>query len=284
VCRCRRGLQLAVAAALALPAPVLRAQADACPRASLPAYAHNDYRNREPLREALALGYRGVEVDVFLIDDVLRIGHDRREAARLGSLEDVYLRPLAALVAQCGALTSDGAPFLLTLELKEESPEALAALQAVLARHAMLFAARHEARPGRVRAAVRAVLVGWVPTGWRDTSALSLGIQARLASPAPIRRDRRDIGAVPLISLDYGKTIGRWWRRRSTRRAWLAALCATKREEPDRWLRAHNVPVDSAVYAELFAHGVDLIGVTELARARAALSVPLVRSACDTPS
>ena len=53
-----------------------------CPRADLPAYAHNDYRNEAPLSEALALGYSGVEADVYLVNGVLRLGHDRREAQR----------------------------------------------------------------------------------------------------------------------------------------------------------------------------------------------------------
>lgn len=39
---------------------------DTCSAASLlPAYSHNDYRNRRPLLDALELGFRGVEADVF---------------------------------------------------------------------------------------------------------------------------------------------------------------------------------------------------------------------------
>jgi hypothetical protein len=50
----------------------------ACPRGELPAYAHNDYRNARPLEDALSMGFRGVEVDLVLVDGVLRVGHDRR--------------------------------------------------------------------------------------------------------------------------------------------------------------------------------------------------------------
>ena len=45
------------------------------PDTLLPAYAHNDYRNARPLLDALELGFRGVEVDYFLVDTELRVGH-----------------------------------------------------------------------------------------------------------------------------------------------------------------------------------------------------------------
>lgn len=54
----------------------------ACPVASLPAYSHNDYANARPLLDAFDLGFRGVEVDLFLVGGMLRVGHDRRTAAR----------------------------------------------------------------------------------------------------------------------------------------------------------------------------------------------------------
>ena len=42
---------------------------DTCASAPLLlAYAHNDYRNPRPLRDALSLGYRGVEADLFRVD------------------------------------------------------------------------------------------------------------------------------------------------------------------------------------------------------------------------
>ena len=44
------------------------------PPGSLPAYAHNDYKNRKPLWDALRLGYRGVEADYF--GDIQQTAHD----------------------------------------------------------------------------------------------------------------------------------------------------------------------------------------------------------------
>lgn len=240
-------------AALLLLAPSpIRAQS-ACPRATLPAYAHNDYANRRPLVDALALGYRGVEADVFLVGDTLRLGHDRRAARRGPVFEATYAAPLAALAARCGALTDDGTPFLLTVELKEPSPAAYDALVRVLARHRALAPA------------VEVVLVGWTPdAATLGTAPLPMARQHRLTRPAPPATGA--IGPdVRLVSVDYGRTLGRRWTRAATRRRWLAALRATRAAHPDVRLRVHNVPTDAAVYRALADAGVHLVGTKQLA-------------------
>lgn len=252
-----RGAFALVLAALAAPV-VGRAQGH-CPRADLPAYAHNDYANRRPLADALALGYRGAEADVFLVGGVLRLGHDRPGARRGGALESHYVAPLHQLVARCGTLTPDRAPFLLAVELKEESRASYDSLVALLARYPALFPA------------VEVVLVGWHPAPAVLTGAgIPLGRQYRLG------RRRADPSArlgegVRLVSLDYGKTLGRWWVRAAGRRRWLEALRAAKAAHPNRRLRVHNVPVNRSVYQALRDAGVDLIGTKHLTATAAIL-------------
>src|SRR5215468_10294947 len=106
-----------------------------CPHGTLPAYAHNDYLNKHPLSDALSLGYRGAEADVFLVNGKLQLGHERRAAEEDGTLEALYLKPLRALATRCGTLTGDRQPFLLTLEIKEESRPTFDTLVAVLSRY-----------------------------------------------------------------------------------------------------------------------------------------------------
>ena len=52
---------------LALAAPIALPAQSGCTRGTLPAYAHNDYANARPLTDALSLGFRGAEADVFLV-------------------------------------------------------------------------------------------------------------------------------------------------------------------------------------------------------------------------
>lgn len=254
---------------LGLAVCVTRAQRPArpdCPRGNLPAYAHNDYLNEHPLYGALSFGYKGVEADVFLVHGTLQLGHERREAEKDGTLEALYLAPLRALVARCGTLTADGQPFLLTLEIKEESRPTFDTLVAVLSRYSDLFSrdSGQVGEPGHGTPPVQAVLVGWYPPGFVDSVAVPLSRQSRLltAGGPPADAAARSVG---LIGVDYGKTIGRRWQTPRQRRRWLSAIRATKDSFPTRRIRVYHVPVNERIYRDLLAAGVDLIGTRELA-------------------
>lgn len=232
--------------------PITASAQAACPQPRLPAYAHNDYANARPLTDALALGYRGVEADVFLVDGVLRLGHDRRQARSGRSLEATYLEPMKAIISRCALPQADSTPLLFAIELKEPSRTAYDSLVALLNRYPA------------VSEETDIVLVGWHPTpGELAGEPSKLGYQYRLRTAAEVPAGHVDNG-VRLLSLDYGKTMGRWWVRESSRRRWLAALQATKTAHPNLRLRVHNVPADAAVYRALLAAGVDLIGTKSL--------------------
>lgn len=243
-----------------------------CPSVSLPAYAHNDYQNERPLLEAVDRGLRGVEVDLFLIDGQLHVGHDRGEARRRGAtLESMYLLPLRKIIERCGTPTNDGRSFLLAIELKESSRNAHDSLVAVLQRHPTLFKSAAGKNPP-----IEVVLVGWHPPDQRPIvlsegdhavfAGRQLAVHLRLlSSQADALRDLTD--RVRVISVDYGKTIGRSWASAHRRAEWLAALRRVKGTEPGRLLRIHNVPHDAMLYAVLLDAGVDLIGVRDPAKA-----------------
>lgn len=243
----------------------------ACPRGRLPAYAHNDYENARPLDEALERGFRGVEVDVLLIDGTLRVGHNRRQARDGAAFETLYLAPLRELLARCGTLTSDGQSFLLAVEIKERSPAAYETLVQLVSGYQPLFV---RTIAGRAREPpVEIVMVGWHPPAALVASGPDslFRLQYRLTRPGPLALQDPNT-RVRLVSVDYGKTIGRWWRSPAHRRRWIATLHAVKGSAPGRLLRVHNVPRDATVYGLLLDAGVDLIGTKDLARTQSLLS------------
>lgn len=244
----------------------MSAQSD-CPRGALPAYAHNDYANPHPLHDALSLGYQGVEADVFLVGGELRLGHDRRAAEQGAAFEAQYLAPLRSLVARCETLTASGRPFLLNVELKEQSRPAFDTLVALLARYPELFAPGGNAVAGGHSApALDIVLVGWDPLVPADGSQMSLGRQVRLRRADGRAVDTTD-PSIRLISLDYSERMAKWWMRMvpARRGRWLSTLRAVKMACPSQRIRAYHVPVDQRIYKELLAAGVDLIGTQSLA-------------------
>lgn len=273
--RCSSFCRRSWAGLLAFAVPIALPAQGGCPRGVLPAYAHNDYQNTRPLTDALTLGFRGAEADVFLVDGVLRVGHDRRSARAGGTLEALYLAPLQALVARCGPLIAGGQPFLIALELKEASTATYDALLTLLGRYRPLLDTPLPASSGAPALAV--VLVGWHPRAPCPDRAVDtlLGWQHRLTHADGSGLTRLN-ARVRLLSLDYGKTMGRWWVTAGGRRRWLAALRAAKASAPDRLLRVYNVPADRRIYTSLLEAGVDLIGTKQLLETSRILAVPAV--------
>ena len=245
-------------------------QATACPvRPLLPAYAHNDYANPQPLHDALQYGFRGVEADILLRRGELRVGHDAFGTLPGRNLEALYLRPLREIAQRCGHVLAPSTPFLLNLELKERSRAGYDSLLALLDRYTDLFAIP----AGLGDPPVEIILVGWYPPLADSTlrRRYPLWRQQRLTTLSPGSGTESTV--VRLISLDYGKTIGWSGRGAMPERAarWLARLRAAKSAGPGRLARAYNVPVDPAVYRLLLEGGVDLIGTRHLLASRQVL-------------
>jgi len=237
-----------------------------CPRAVLPAYAHNDYENDRPLFDALRLGYQGVEADVFLVDGVLRVGHDRRRAMRSGTLEQMYLQPLKELSERCHWLVAENEPFLLNVELKEASEVSFDSLLALLGRYGDVLS---YAGPDSTRErTTRVTFVGWHPplTLLTPTRLRGMRLQHRLTRPEDSLPRGGVANFVWMVSVDYGKSIAGWWRSRAHKERWLRTLRGLAMS--GRTIRVYNVPVDAAVYRQLLAAGVSLIGTETLDESR----------------
>jgi len=229
--------------------------ADSCATVSLlPAYAHNDYRNRRPLVDALELGYRGVEADVFRVGNELLVGHKRSEARAPNTLSRLYLEPLRARQRACGYLLADRSPFFLNIEIKEPDSAAFSLLLAELSKYPELAPA------------LRVTMVGWWPkpiAGLRHQLVVQRGA---LTLPA-------DSASIGLVSIDYGKVFR--WRGSGpippadsaaiSRARDLAAMMGVP-------LRVHHAPEDRRVYDWLLKEGVTLLGTTNLERTRSLLS------------
>jgi hypothetical protein len=254
---------LAAAAAAAI-IPHAAAGQITCPQPpTLPAYSHNDYENSRPLHQALALGYRGVEVDLVLRNGELRAAHSGSESKGGRTLETMYLRPLRAILHRCGRVLNPTTALLLNLELKERSRAAYDSLLALLARYSDLF----EEHPPQSMAAVQIVLVGWSPPHHEAKTAIEsrLGSQYNITTLTSTSVPHQS-ESVRLVSLDYGKTIGWSGRGPVPQRAgtWLSRVRGVKGTSPRYLSRAYNAPANPAVYRLLLDGGIDLIGTENL--------------------
>lgn len=86
------------------------------------AHSHNDYEKREPLREAIHLGFTSVEADVHLTqDNRLLVGHDTVHD-QSPEFESLYLDPLLLLIRiRGGRIYQDTSqPFWLMVDIKTD--------------------------------------------------------------------------------------------------------------------------------------------------------------------
>ena len=65
------------------------------------AHAHNDYRHKRPLLDALENGFTSIEVDIHLVDGELYVAHDKPASKNPNkTLRAMYLDPLVDIVSK----------------------------------------------------------------------------------------------------------------------------------------------------------------------------------------
>lgn len=241
------------------------ALAGSAPATVLPAYAHNDYQNARPLFGALELGFRGVEVDYFLVDGELRVGHGRSETIPGRTVESLYLAPLRERVRKLGSVQPGGGVFLLNIESKLAGQESYDALHQLLSGYEDILTVVRDGveHPG----AVQVVLVGWHPP--LDSLARQpvryAAVQAHYRD-LPTDHEKYPGHLLKLLSQSYndklltrgGGAVPRRLRHR------LELLEEAAEAVPGRMVRVYNVPTRRDVYVGLLDSGVDLIGTKDI--------------------
>jgi len=59
-----------------------------------PVHSHNDYLNKKPLYNALENKFKSIEVDVFLMNSKLYVGHNWLQLRKNKTIQSLYLEPL----------------------------------------------------------------------------------------------------------------------------------------------------------------------------------------------
>jgi hypothetical protein len=97
-------------------------------------FAHNDYRHKHPLSDALENGFTNFEADISLEDTSLIVGHFHPRIRRGRSLEELYLRPLFdRIMANNGRVYADySKPVILMIDVKTRSNNTYRALERLL--------------------------------------------------------------------------------------------------------------------------------------------------------
>lgn len=229
----------------------------------LHAHAHNDYWHQRPLLDALDQGFTSVEADVHLVDGKLLVGHDRKDVRAERDLETLYLKPLAERARRFnGHIYPNCDEFHLFVDIKTEAQSTSTALIALLARYreSLTLVEQGKIRPG----AIRVIVTGNRPPIDTTPEQVSyFGWDGRISDldrSLPAER-------MPMISDNWQDHFH--WRGNGpmpqAEREKLQQI-VDKSHSSGRALRFWATPENEAVWNELVAAKVDLIGTDQLAR------------------
>ncbi|MEV5528942.1 phosphatidylinositol-specific phospholipase C/glycerophosphodiester phosphodiesterase family protein [Streptomyces prunicolor] len=233
------------------------------------AHAHNDYEHPRPLFDALDHRFGSVEADIFLVGDQLLIGHDASELDPSRTLESLYLDPLAALVkANHGSVYRGWRhPLQLLIDIKTEGSSTYLELDRHLQRYKRLFTtyAHGRVHPGAVTNVISGDRAARTPMEAQTVRrAFYDGRLADLGSSAPA-------SFISLISDDWQANFT--WLGTGTfpdvERQKLRSIVAGA-HAAGQTVRFWNTPdlagpARDALWAELFAAGVDFLNTDDLA-------------------
>lgn len=106
-------------------------------------HSHNDYQQTVPFYQAYAQQAASIEADIFAVEDsdTLRVAHDPFDLLAAPSLDEAYLKPLAALFKQNNgrAWRNSDKKLTLLIDLKTPANSTLDKLVAQLSRYPEVF-------------------------------------------------------------------------------------------------------------------------------------------------
>jgi hypothetical protein len=247
--------------------PILGAKAQSTPTLALPleqGHSHNDYWRPHPLRDALQLGFKSVEADIFLMGGTsLLVGHDSVSLRPEKTLQAVYLEPLRLLLRQQKTLYARPSQLWLYLDFKNAGPATYARLRGVLAEYRdILSTPEHPRADG-----VKVILSGGYPRPQvlADTHRL-VYLDGSLADLQPTASPT----SIPTVNGNWQKCFT--WKGDGPMPAAEAAQLRLWSEQAQRngqKIRFWNLPATNpnhlqALWRELLRYPALLVGADEL--------------------
>ena len=224
------------------------------------AFAHRDDEHDRPLFDALELGVRHVELDVWYLAGRLLVAHDPQDLRPGRTLDRLYLTPLVQAYRDARLAADD--PTWIYVDVKTRAAPAHRAVERLAARHAAWVA-----RPGDDARPLHLILTGRRPPyGTLHGSGGVCRYDGRLADlEAP-----RSVATMPTVWADWTRFTT--WRgdgpMPSEDLARLRAAVRAARDEGQRlrfWATPDRPgPARDAVWRTLLDEGVDLLNSDDL--------------------
>ena len=107
-----------------------------------PAHSHNDYLNKKPLYSALENQFKSIEVDVFLLNSKLYVGHSWLQLRKNKTIQSLYLEPLwVEYKNNNGKIYNNGESLYLLVDIKTSAEKTYKALKTILHKYKPMLTA-----------------------------------------------------------------------------------------------------------------------------------------------
>ena len=230
------------------------------------AFAHNDYRHKRPLYDALDNGFTYVEADIYLRGNKLIVSHILPFLKKKRTLEELYLKPLLEYVKDKNknSVKDNRSHITLMIDIKSNAYKTFAALTLLLEKYKAIITTLED---GQVY--LRDVTI--VITGHKPQELF----QNNLCRNIFLDEDLRIVGQKvqmnnnPIASCKYSRIL-KWKGRGSispVEKQILTAYVNTAHKNGYK-VRLWASPEKKTVWDELLKCNVDLINTNKLERLR----------------
>jgi len=244
-------------------------------------FAHNDYRHKRPLFEALENGFINIEADIFLKNNKLIVAHILPYFKGSKTLEALYLQPLFDRVVKNNGkvFRSYDKQVTLMIDIKTGAEKTYNALKALLEKFRPMLTSYDN---GQV--IYRAVTI--IISGNKPYAAIK-NEQHRLAfidkDLRKVTNDSLNNNVFSMASCKYSSLLS-WDGNGSLPAIQKSKLCAVvaMAHKMGVKVRLWASPEKKAVWNELLSCGVDLINTDRLADLKNYLTMPVGRDLYST--
>lgn len=228
----------------------------------LNAHAHNDYKHKHPLSDALQNKFVSIEADIFLINDQLIVSHTRPFFKKKKTLENLYLKPLLDSCNKNNGTVYKNCDesIILLIDIKTDATETYKELKKYLEKYQSILT-RYENETISFKA-VTVILTGNKPFDvlQKDT------IRNAFIDQSLLSLDKSFESTLCLMTSTKYSNLLKWKGKGEIPKEEKEKLIAlvNQAHQEDKLVRLWASPENSIVWKALLDCGVDLINTDEL--------------------
>jgi len=226
------------------------------------AHAHNDYKQKHPLSDALNNKFSSIEVDVFLINNKLIVSHTYPILKKRNTIEKLYLQPLLdSCLKNNGSVYADcSTPLILLVEIKSDANQTYIQLKKIIENYTSILTKYEHGKI--IPNAVTIILTGNKPYELLSKE----DVRYAFIDQNLLRLEKQNDAIVCMMASTKYSNLIRWNGKGNMPKEEKEKLTTVVQvaHQQGKIVRLWASPENKKVWTELLNCGVDLINTDEL--------------------